>query len=290
VRDDVLVVVGSVNADLMVRVRDHPRPGETVLGAGFTTELGGKGANQALAAARAGCPVALVAAVGVDAYGTEGLAVLREGGVDVAFVRQVEGRTGAALITVDDRGENTIVVDPGANAALDAEAVLDALAGAGPATTVLAQLEVPLEVVTAAAQRIVTAGGRFALNPSPMRELPGDLLAACDPLIVNQGEAEALLGRAIDGIEEALHAALVLAAASRSVVVTLGASGAVCAAAGEARHVTARPVQVVDSTGAGDVLAGTLAARLHADVPLPDALEDAVAAASAAVTWRGAQP
>jgi len=290
VRDDVLVVVGSVNADLMVRVRDHPRPGETVLGAGFTTELGGKGANQALAAARAGCPVALVAAVGVDAYGTEGLDVMREGGVDVAFVRQVEGRTGAALITVDDRGENTIVVDPGANAALDAEAVLDALAGAGPATTVLAQLEVPLEVVTAAAQRIVTAGGRFALNPSPMRELPGDLLAACDPLIVNQGEAEALLGRAIDGIEEALHAALVLAAASRSVVVTLGASGAVCAAAGEARHVTARPVQVVDSTGAGDVLAGTLAARLHADVPLPDALEDAVAAASAAVTWRGAQP
>jgi len=290
VRDDVLVVVGSVNADLMVRVRDHPRPGETVLGAGFTTELGGKGANQALAAARAGCPVALVAVVGVDAYGTEGLAVLREAGVDVAYVRQVEARTGAALITVDGRGENTIVVDPGANAALDAQAVLDALAGAGPATTVLAQLEVPLEVVTAAAQRIVTAGGRFVLNPSPMSELPDDLLAGCDPLIVNQGEAEALLGRAIDGIEDALDAAQALAAASRSVVVTLGASGAVCAAAGEAMHVAGRPVDVVDSTGAGDVLAGTLAARLHGGVPLPDALEDAIAAAATAVTWRGAQP
>ena len=123
-----------------------------------------------------------------------------------------------------------------------------------------------------------------------MRELPAYRLAACDPLIVNQGEAEALLGRAIDGIEEALHAALVLAAASRSVVVTLGASGAVCAAAGEAQHVPGRSVQVVDSTGAGDVLAGTLAARLHADVALPGALEDAVAAASAAVTWPGAQP
>jgi len=290
VRDDVLVVVGSVNADLMVRVRDHPRPGETVLGDGFTTELGGKGTNQALAAARAGCPVALVATVGLDAYGTGGLAVLREGGVDVAFVRQVEGRTGAALITVDDRGENTIVVDPGANAALDAAGVLDALAGAGPATTVLAQLEVPLEVVTAAAQRTVASRGRFVLNASPMRELPDDLLASCDPLVVNQGEAEALLGRALDGIEDALDAAQALTGVSRSVVVTLGASGAVCAAAGEAMHVPGLPVEVVDSTGAGDVLAGTLAARLHGGAPLPDALEDAVAAAATAVTWRGAQP
>jgi ribokinase len=278
--------VGSLNHDITIAAERRPAAGETVLGRSLATASGGKGANQAVAAARAGARVAMVGCVGADAPGEGLLEGLRAAGVDTAWVRVLDDEpSGTALIVVDDGGENAIVVVPGANARLAADDVEAALAGdaAAGAPVVLAQLEVPEAAVDAAAR----GAGRFVLNASPVRALPRDVLAAADPLIVNAGEAAALTG-ADEADPDALGAAA-LALGVRSVVITRGADGATWATRDTRIARPAPRVAVVDTTGAGDVFAGTLAAHLARGADPETALEAAIDRGAAAVQWHGAQ-
>jgi ribokinase len=288
-REAEVVVVGSLNHDITVVADRRPDSGETVLGHSVATASGGKGANQAVAAARAGAHVAMVGCVGADAAGEALLAGLEAAGVETAGVRTLEDTSsGTALIVVDAAGENSIVVVPGANARLSAADVDRALVGEharahGSGPLVLAQLEVPEEAVVAAAR----AAGRFVLNASPVRALPAVLLAAADPLIVNAGEAAAVTGA--DDADPAALAAAALALGVHSIVVTLGARGACWTTPEWSIERPAPPVDVVDTTGAGDVFAGTLAAQLSRGADPGSALAAAVHAGAEAVQWRGAQ-
>ncbi|HHC08166.1 MAG TPA: ribokinase [Actinobacteria bacterium] len=274
-----VVVVGSVNQDLVVRVPRHPIPGETVLGLGLSTWEGGKGANQAVVAARLGARVAFVGRVGADEAGGMLLAGLAAEGIDTRWVA-VDGAvpSGTALITVDETGENAIVVVPGANHALgvaDVRAAAETLEGA--AVTLL-QLEVPLEVVVEAAR---LAGGTVVLNPAPARELPGDLLGRVDVLVPNRHELAALVGTDDPAAARALGVA--------AVVVTLGAEGAALVTDEGVVEVPAPVVEAVDTTGAGDAFCGTLAARLALGDDLVGAVRSAVEVAARATTRPGAR-
>lgn len=270
-----VVVVGSLNVDTVQRLHHLPAPGETLTAQSSRRVHGGKGANQAVAARRAGARVALVGCVGDDADGRDYTARLDAWGIDRSHVTaRADHPTGSAVILVDDAGENSIVVATGANGALDPALVDAAGAVFGAADVLLLQLEVPLGAVLAAARTASAAGARVVLNPSPVPtgatgELTA-LLAEVDLLVVNEGEA----------------ATLGLPADDPRVCTTLGAAGA------RWGDVSARPPAVtpVDTTGAGDTFAGTLAALLAAGRAPDEALPAAVAAAAASTTWRGAQP
>jgi ribokinase len=280
----VLVVVGAVNVDLVIRGVPLPRPGETVLGGSFERHHGGKGGNQAVAAARAlrggasDGAVRFLGAIGDDPMGAEALEALRNEGVDVSHVSVArQAATGVALIVVDDGGENQIAVAPGANATLtsaDAEAGLE---GFDPGSVLLVSLEVPLEVVRRAAERARELGGRVVLNPAPAAEDANRLLDVADVVTPNEGEL-AVLG----------HDSASIRAAHRDlrVVLTLGERGAEID--GEIT-VPAPQVRAVDTTGAGDTLNGVLAAGLLEARPLEEATRRAVAAASMSVTQSGAR-
>jgi ribokinase len=274
----VIALVGSINLDVVVGVERHPVPGETVVGGDRQELPGGKGANQAVAAARLGATVAFVGRVGDDDAGRR----LRDGlaaeGVDVTHVRvDPDAPTGMALIAVDGAGENTIVVSSGANArvsAADVEAARDVLAGAG---VTLVQHEVPEDAVAAA---IAGAGGTVVLNPAPARPI----VAPVDVLVPNRGELETLVGRAGDPIELARSVD-----AARAVVVTLGNEGAAVIEGSRVERIPAPRVDAVDTTGAGDAFCGALAQALDAGAELIQAARWAVRAAAASVTKRGAQ-
>ncbi|MET8692825.1 ribokinase [Streptomyces bauhiniae] len=287
-----LLVVGSANADLVVGVERRPGAGETVLGGDLAVHPGGKGANQAVAAARLGARTALLARVGDDGHGRLLRDSLRSAGVDTAAVLTGGAPTGVALITVDPSGDNSIVVSPGANARLTEGDVRAELLGA--ARVVSAQLEIPLETV-AAVVRALPEGTRFVLNPSPPRPLPDEVLAACDPLVVNEHEARVLLGdgetgeSGETGDDPAGWARRLLALGPRSVVVTLGAEGALVCDASGVRAVPSVAVAAVDTTGAGDAFTAALAWRLGAGEELPVAAAYAARVGAAAVTRRGAQ-
>ncbi|MEU9922250.1 ribokinase [Streptomyces griseoluteus] len=281
-----LLVVGSANADLVVGVERRPGAGETVLGGDLAVHPGGKGANQAVAAARLGARTALLARVGDDGHGRLLRDSLRSAGVDTAAVLTGGAPTGVALITVDPSGDNSIVVSPGANARLaEGDVRADVL---GAARVVSAQLEIPLETV-AAVVRALPEGTRFVLNPSPPRPLPDDVLAACDPLVVNEHEARVLLGDEETGDDPADRARRLLALGPRSVVVTLGAKGALVCDASGVRAVPSVAVAAVDTTGAGDAFTAALAWRLGAGEELSVAAAYAARVGAAAVTRRGAQ-
>ena len=273
-----VVVVGSANLDQVFRVTAIPRPGETVLSTGFATAAGGKGQNQAVAAARAGASTALIAALGRDAFGDGILAGLEADGIDSALVRRVDAPTGTAVIAVDDGGENTIVVQAGANALLldlgdDDDAAIRA------ASHLVMQLEIPLETVLHAATVAHDNSTVVVLNAAPVRDLPDELLAVVDVLVVNEHEA-AMLAPAGD-----------VAALAPVVIVTLGAAGAVLYRAGaEEARVPAPRVEAVDATGAGDSFCGALAAALAAGDSLAASLTFAVTAASLSVQRPGAVP
>jgi ribokinase len=258
-------VVGSLNIDLVTEVANHPAPGETVRGAGLVRRPGGKGANQALAAAMAGASSRLVGRIGPD--GVRYRQGLVDRGVDCSNVQVVPDQpTGHALIAVDRRGENTIIVVPGANAALTPDELpMDVLRSAD---VLLLQLEVPIPTVLRASRAAAEAGVRLVLNPSPWTALSTEILTLADPVIVNEHEADRLP-----------------VGVARSVCVTLGGAGA----RWEDTVVPAPMVDMVDTTGAGDAFAGTLAAALasHADRKL--ALRAAVAAGAHACTYAGAQ-
>jgi ribokinase len=285
-----VLVVGSVNADLVVGVDRRPGAGETVLGSDLATFPGGKGANQAVAAARLGASVAFLGRVGTDSFAAFLRGNLKREGVAAGHLLAVPGPSGVALITVDPAGDNSIIVAAGANALLTAEGVEAARAAFEAARVVCAQLEVPVAAVEAAARLAAAAGARFVLNLSPARAVPPALLAAADPLVVNEHEAGFLLGEAPPGPGgAAASAAALLARGARSVVVTLGADGAYAADAGGGAHVRSPRVAVVDTTGAGDAFTGALAWRLSLGDALPAAAALAARAGAAAVTARGAQ-
>jgi ribokinase len=282
-----LLVVGSANADLVIGVERRPAAGETVLGSDLVVHPGGKGANQAVAAARLGARTALLARVGDDAHGRLLLDSQRAAGVDTAGVLVGGAPTGVALITVDPSGDNSIVVSPGANGRLTPEDVRSAGNLLAASRVVSAQLEIPLETVVEVVRNLAP-GSRFVLNPSPPRALPAEVLAACDPLIVNEHEARVIVGTDLGDSPEDWASAL-LALGPRSVVITLGARGALVASADGAARVPSVKVETVDTTGAGDAFTAALAWRLGLDEPLAEAAAYAARVGAAAVTRAGAQ-
>lgn len=285
-RDGAVLVVGSVNADLVIGVDRRPAAGETVLGSDLATYPGGKGANQAVAAARLGARVAFVGRVGDDSFGAFLRAGLEAARVDTGQLLTVPGPSGVALIAVDRAGDNSIIVSPGANAKLTAADVGRARPALQAAAVVCAQLEIPIGAVTAAAELAAAAGARFVLNFSPPADVPAGLLAAADPLVVNEHEAAFVLG--VPG-PAGQQAAALLERGPRSVVITLGAAGAYAADASGGVHVPSPRVTAVDTTGAGDAFTGALASRLSAGDDLAAATAFAARAGAAAVTARGAQ-
>ncbi|WP_242511379.1 ribokinase [Pengzhenrongella frigida] len=301
-----VVVVGSTNVDLVLTVARHPRPGETLIGGSGELFAGGKGANQAVAAARLGARTAMVGAVGGDPNAAVALSELTAADVDLEAMARVPGPTGLAVVTLADDGENTIVVVPGANAAVTPAVVEAARAVVGGARICLLQAEIPLEAVTRAAAIAAAEDVRVVLNLAPACQLPIATLRLADPLVVNEHEVALLLGwlRAEDGPSpapavtggtpathaEALAAARALRAYGvRSVVVTLGRLGAVGIGADGEWSLPARTVPVRDTTGAGDAFVGALAAALAAGHPLADAAATATGVAAFSVQRLGAQ-
>lgn len=286
-----VVVIGSANMDLVICVPRLPAPGATIAGHGFATTAGGKGANQAVAAARLGAPVTFVGCVGDDAFGRTLRAGLAGDGVDTSRVRTVAGTpSGVALITVDAEGRNTIVLAAGANAALAAEDVAGAEADIARAAIVLCQLETPIAALTAAIDVADRHGVPVLLNPAPAARLPGALVRRVRYLVPNETEAAVLSGVPVVDLDSARQAAGLLRVQGAPVVlVTLGAGGVWQAdAAGDCHH-PASSVQAVDTTAAGDTFIGGLAAELAAGAALPDAIAFAQRAAALAVTRHGAQ-
>ena len=266
-------VVGSSNLDLVATAAVLPLPGETVLGHGYAEHPGGKGLNQAVAAARAGARTAFVSAVGDDEAGSRLLATMELDGIDTTGVVRTPGvPTGRALIGVSDAGENSIIVVPGANAMV----VATSLSGT---RVVLAQLEVPVAEVRRAFEVARASGAVTVLNPAPAQQLPAALLELCDVVVPNEHEVELLGG------VEALQAL-----GARAVVVTQGSSGATLHQNGTTTHIAAFAVIPVDTTGAGDTFCGWLSARIAAGDELVDALRSASAAAALSTTRAGAVP
>jgi ribokinase len=284
-------VAGSINQDFVLSVERRPAPGETVTDARLATHNGGKGANQAAAAALLGASVAFLGRVGDDGFGGPLVRGLSEKGVDTGLVQEVPGSsTGAAFITVTPDGENAITVAPGANRRLTAQDVDDASESIEGAQVLVAQMEIPPEVVLRAVEVAAGSGTRALVNLAPPFEVPRALLEMLDPLVVNEHEAAFLLGEGVEGVDGALDAApRLLSLGPASVVVTLGEDGAVFSGSEAAKHLPAPRVEVVDTTGAGDAFVGALAARLAEDAPLEDAVAYAVRAGAAAVTEAGAQ-
>jgi ribokinase len=284
-------VIGSINQDFVLSVERRPAPGETVTDARLATHNGGKGANQAAAAALLGASVAFLGRVGDDGFGRPLVRSLADKGVDTTLVQEVpDSSTGAAFITVTPDGENAITVAPGANRRLTAEDVDEASESIGEARVLVVQMEVLPEVVLRAVEVASGSGTRALVNLAPPFEVPRALLEKLDPLVINEHEAAFLLEGRVEGVDGALGAApRLLALGPESVVVTLGEDGAVFSGGESAQHLTAPQVEVVDTTGAGDAFVGALAARLAGGVPLQDAVAYAVRAGAAAVTEAGAQ-
>lgn len=283
-------VVGSINQDFVLKVGHRPKPGETVTNADLSLHNGGKGANQAAAAALLGASVAMLGRVGDDLGGPL-VRALEDKGVDTSFVEAVEDEaTGAAFITLTPDGENAITVAPGANRRIlpeDIDAVSEAI---GEAAVLVAQMEVSPETVARAVEVAWEGGGRALVNLAPPMELPNGTLEKLDPLVVNEHEAAFLLGEKVEGVDGTLSAAPeLLSLGPRSVVITLGSNGAVYAEGDGVEHVPSPEVEVVDTTGAGDAFVGALAARLSKGASLKEAVSYAVRAGAAAVTEEGAQ-
>ncbi len=265
-------VVGSANLDIVVTTARHPAPGETVHGITFDEYPGGKGLNQAVAAARSGAAVAFVGAVGADAAAATLRAVLDADAIDDRLVATADA-TGRAVIVVDEAGENSIVVVAGANASVTVEGGLPA------AAVLLCQLEIPLATVAEALRSAREAGATTILNPAPAAELPNHLLASCDIIIPNEHEV-----RLLGGVDQ------LLGAGCGAVVVTRGGHGVDIHTADGTEHLDTYEVAVVDTTGAGDAFCGALACRLAAGDTLPDAARWATAAGALATTVPGAVP
>lgn len=286
-----VAVVGSLNMDLVAHVPRQPLPGETLSGRSFATLPGGKGANQAVALARLGAEVAMIGCVGDDDYGRTLCANLeREGINQVGVLVSRTQPSGVAMILVDDASQNSIVVIPGSNAELVPAALGLFHELLHEARLVVCQLEVPLETVRHTLQLARQFGAATILNAAPARELPQEVLALVDWLVVNELEAATLSGLAVNNPDDAQQAARrLLEQGCRNVLVTLGAQGVVAAVGGELRHYPAQKVNAVDTTGAGDTFVGGFGAALAGGETPDAAIRFGQAAAAIAVTRAGAQ-
>lgn len=286
-----LAVVGSINMDVVNRVDRHPMLGETVSALDTAYITGGKGANQAVAAARAGASVQMIGAVGTDPFGDPLLKAVGDAGVDTSRVLVKAGTSGMAFITVDRRGENNIILSAGANGKLTPEDVLAGLREGEGISGVLLQNEIPWAATLAAIRQGRALGAAVYLNPAPARPVDDEALALVDVLVVNETEAAAVSGIAVSGPADAEAAAEALARrGAGEVIVTLGPAGlCYCSRGGLRFWVPAFPVEAVDTTAAGDTFIGAYAAARERGAPVETALRWASAAAAIAVTRAGAQ-
>ncbi|TIM39726.1 MAG: ribokinase [Mesorhizobium sp.] len=284
-----IIVVGSINLDLIANADRLPAPGETVRGSGFSTAPGGKGANQALAAARAGAKVRMVGAVGKDNFATEALALLRDGKIDLSGVGETFASTGTALIMVADDGENVIAVVPGANDSVVTGDLSKAFMKKGD--VVLLQQEIPLQTVDAALDAARAAGAVTVLNTAPFRAEAAAFLGKADYVVANETEFD-LYGEALSlsGRDRPARMRDYAGKTGRTIVVTLGGDGVLAATPADLLMVPALNVTPVDTVGAGDTFCGYFAAGLSSGLPLDQALARAAAAGSLACLKPGAQP
>ncbi|AWM93182.1 ribokinase [Pseudomonas sp. 31-12] len=287
-----VVVIGSLNMDLVTRAPRLPRGGETLIGESFATVSGGKGANQAVAAARLGAQVSMVGCVGSDAYGEELRGALLAEQIDCQAVSTVEGSSGVALIVVDDNSQNAIVIVAGANGALTPQVIDQFDAVLQAADVIICQLEVPDATVGHALKRGRELGKIVILNPAPAsRPLPADWYASIDYLIPNESEASALSGLPVDSLETAETAATrLIALGAGKVIITLGAQGSMFANGAGFEHFPAPKVKAVDTTAAGDTFVGGFAAALASGKTEAEAIRFGQVAAALSVTRAGAQP
>jgi ribokinase len=286
-----IVVLGSLNMDLVVRAKHMPVPGETIRGEGFTTVPGGKGANQAAASARLGAKVEMVGRVGADPFAPVLLENMRTQGVGVTHVlSDPSAASGIAMIILDEQGENSIVVAPGANGRVSLEDVTAARTLIAQARFLIMQFEIPLPVVREAIALARELGKQVILNPAPALPVEADFLRGVYCLVANESEARALTGFEVNDLAAAERAGRKLAALDIPVVIiTLGAQGAMLVAEGKAVHVPARQVKVVDTTAAGDAFIGGIATAFLKGLSLVEAVRYATCAGTLATTVLGAQ-
>lgn len=286
-----ITVFGSINMDLVATTPRLPKPGETVSGTGFATAAGGKGANQALAAQRAGASVRMVGAVGQDSFAVPALTLLDEAGTDLSGVAHVEGPTGTALIMVGGDGENMIAVVPGANGTVHAAQAEAAVSDLNAGDSLMLQLEVPADAVKAALVAAKMRGVRSILNTAPLTAEAAELAKLADIIVSNETEFELLTGqKELDG---ATREALLLEMhrnTGQTLVITLGADGVIAAANGVLHRANGLKIEPVDTVGAGDTFCGYLAAALDAGRSFDQALRQAAVAGSLACLTAGAQP
>lgn len=287
-----IVVIGSCNTDMVIRVDHLPLPGETIIGYDFMTNQGGKGANQAVAVARLGGDTAFVARVGKDGFGEQSISLLRAEGIDTSHVTPTEGvATGVALIPVDEKGENSIIVASGANAKLSIEDIKAAEPLIREAGIVLMQLETPLETLMYAAEAARKAGALVVLNPAPFPKdpLPESFLSNIDLITPNETEASRMSGIEVEG-EENIHQAIraIQQLGVRNVIITAGGKGAYTDSDGQLIHLPASKTEVVDTTAAGDTFCGALCVALSEGCSLSDGIRFANRAAAISVTRMGA--
>ncbi|WP_293954529.1 ribokinase [uncultured Corynebacterium sp.] len=284
-----IVVVGSINADLTTNVQRHPAPGETLLGSGGTVSAGGKGANQAVAAAQLGAKVTMVGAVGSDQMAGDALAHMRESGADLSAIATVDGPTGLAVITVSEDGENTIIVIPGANATINANYVEEHSQLIADAGIVLLQGEIPADGFD---RTVELAQGRVVINLAPVVPVGHDQLRQADPLLVNEHEGALvldMLDAPADTTDPEELVTALLEQGFASVVMTLGAEGALVGTPGKLSEIPTPKITAVDTTGSGDAFAGALVAKLAAGETLIDAATFAARVGAYAATKPGAQ-
>jgi ribokinase len=285
-----ILVVGSMNADLVVRSPRFPKPGETISGEDLQIIPGGKGANQAVAAARQGASVSMVGRVGNDSFGPELINNLKRNNVDTYHVQtDSQAATGTATIIVDANGQNSIVLSPGGNGRVS-PADVEAVSFSGHKLLLL-QLEIPIETVLAAAQRAKQSGLRVVLNPAPARPLPEELISSSDFIVPNEPELSMLTDQTVNDIESAEKAAKsLLERGVQNVIVTLGANGALIVNKQITKHVPSFEVEVVDTTAAGDAFIGGFASALLQNKSLEEAVRYGCACGALAATKFGAQP
>jgi ribokinase len=286
-----ILVAGSSNTDMVIKADHLPGPGETILGGVFFMNPGGKGANQAVAAARLGGNVTFICKTGNDIFGRQSLQLFEDEGIDTSYmVSDPRNPSGVALITVDKNAENCIVVASGANAELNPGDLAKAKEAIESAVIVLMQLEIPLETVEYVAQIAAKSGVKVVLNPAPARELPDELLRNISVITPNKTEAEMLSGIAIDTISSAKEAATIIRNKGvDTVIITLGKNGALVLHNNEFSHIPALKVDAVDTTAAGDVFNGALTVALSEDKDILEATAFACKAAAISVTRLGAQ-